>query len=425
MIRSGRSRPPSWSRTRCESSRWSAVVHAGGRAPPCLKGRSWSDRIPICSIWSRAMRATRWTMAERRTRLPDLLARAQRPVVDASWPRVWRTSTTAGKVLTQLGREGEGQRFIGQPLFTGRRKTLALQEAEHAGHELVGDRGTTGHSDTVDAVQPAWVDLAGVVDPMSGLRAGFQRHLHEPYGVGGVRAPDHDDQVGVSGDLLDGELSVLSGVADIVAGRIHQQGKLGPQPIDGLQGLIDTESGLAQPRHTGRIWQFEVRDLVGRFHHCDVVRRLTRGAFDLLMTRVPDEQNVQSLAGEPLGLLVHLCDQRTGGVDHLEAPRLRLRMDGRRNAVRGEDHRRALRHLRKFIDEDGATALQILHHMTVVDDLLADIDAGTVHVQRLLHRDHRTIDTRAVAPRGGDNHPLARRGRGYGNGSRCRHGTLV
>ena len=332
------------------------------------------------------MRAPRRTKAARRTPRPRAARKTSGPRTPprAPWsavaqssaglPPTWRASTAAGKVLTQLGRECEGQRFIGQPLLAGGREALALQEPEHAGYELLGDRGTTGHSDTVDALQPAWVDLAGVVHPMSGPRAGFQRHLHEPYGVGGIRAPDDDDQVGVAGDLLDGELPVLSGVADVVAGRIHQQGKLGPQPVDGLQRLIDTEGGLAQPRHTGRIWQFEVGDLVGRFHHCDVVRRLARRALDLLMTRVANEQNVQSLAGESLGLLVHLGDQRAGGVDHLETSQPRLRMDGWRNTVRGEDHRRPLGHLRKFIDEDGTTVLQIFHHMTVVDDLLADID---------------------------------------------------
>jgi hypothetical protein len=80
--------------------------------------------------------------------------------------------------------------------------------------------------------------------------------------------------------------------------------------------------------------------------------------------------------------------------------------------VRGEDDRRTLWYPCQFIDENRTTTLQIFHHMTVVDDLFADIDRGTVHVQRLFHRDHRAIDTRAVAPRGGDNHPLARRGRG-------------
>ena len=258
---------------------------------------------------------------------------------------------------------------------------------------------------------------------MCGLRAGFQRHLHEAHGVGGIRASNHDDQVGVAGDLLDGELAVLSGVADVVAGRIHQQGKLCPQPVDGLQRFIDTEGGLAQPGHTGRISQFEVGDLVGRFHHCDVVRRLARGAFDLFMTRVPDEQNVQSLAGESLGLLVHLRDQRAGGVDHLEASRLRLRVDGWRNTVRGEDNGRTLWHLCQLIDEDGTTALQIFHHMTVVDDLFADVDGGTVHVQRLFYRDHGPINTRAIAPGSGENHPLARRGRGSSSGRRRRHET--
>ena len=53
----------------------------------------------------------------------------------------------------------------------------------------------------------------------------------------------------------------------------------------------------------------------------DVLGRLARGALDLLVARVADQQDVVVLAGEPLRLLVHLGDQRAGGVDRAQLPR--------------------------------------------------------------------------------------------------------
>ena len=63
---------------------------------------------------------------------------------------------------------------------------------------------------------------------------------------------------------------------------------------------------------------------VGRgLDELDVLGRLARGALDLLVARVPDQQDVVALAGEPLRLLVHLGDQRAGGVDRAQLPRSR------------------------------------------------------------------------------------------------------
>src|SRR6266542_2350752 len=63
------------------------------------------------------------------------------------------------------------------------------------------------------------------------------------------------------------------------------------------------------------------------------------------VTLVTDQQDVVVGGSEPLGLLVHLGDERAGRVDRLELPRGRLLVHHRGDAVRGEDDRLALGHL--------------------------------------------------------------------------------
>ena len=81
-----------------------------------------------------------------------------------------------------------------------------------------------------------------------------------------------------------------------------------------------------------------------------------------------------------------------------------LPVDLRRDAVGGEDHGRALRHLVELLDEDRAARLEVGHDVLVVDDLLADVDRGAVQVERLLDGHHRAVDAGAVAAGRGQQH---------------------
>jgi len=86
----------------------------------------------------------------------------------------------------------------------------------------------------------------------------------------------------------------------------------------------------------------------------DVLGSLAGGAFDLFVAGVANQQDRQPLIGEPLGLMVHFGDQRTRGVDGVQAPPLGLCPHRRRDAVCGEDDQCAIRHFVQFVDEDGA-----------------------------------------------------------------------
>jgi len=144
----------------------------------------------------------------------------------------------------------------------------------------------------------------------------------------------------------------------------------------------------------------------------DVLGRLPSGPDDLLVPLVADQQDVVVVGREPARLVVHLGDQRAGGVDGPELPPGRLLVHDRCHPVRREHDRRAFGHLVVLLDEDRAAVLQRLHHVLVVHDLLADVDGCSVGVQCLLNRDDGAVDPGAVAARGGEQDTLSGRGHG-------------
>ena len=75
------------------------------------------------------------------------------------------------------------------------------------------------------ALQPFLLDFTGVVDPVGGFSAIFQGHLDQANAVGRVRRPDHNHEVTFGGNLFDGDLAVLGGVADVVTGGILKVGE--------------------------------------------------------------------------------------------------------------------------------------------------------------------------------------------------------
>ena len=151
-----------------------------------------------------------------------------------------------------------------------------------------------------------------------------------------------------------------------------------------------------------RVADLDVRDVLRAVDERDVLGRLAAGADDLLVALVADEEDVVVLVGVADGFLVHLGDQRAGGVDGGELAALRLLVDHRGDTVRGEDHDLALGHLLRLVDEDGALLLQGLHDVLVVHDLVAHIDRCAVLLKGLLDGDDGAVHTRAVATGGGE-----------------------
>jgi hypothetical protein len=189
---------------------------------------------------------------------------------------------------------------------------------------------------------------------------------------------------------------VLRGVADIVAGRVEQLREALAQRGHGLVRLVDRERGLRQPGHLPPVTNLDGVAALGPVNQVNVPRGLTGGADDLLVALVPDQQDVVSLGGEPPGLVMHLGDQRAGGIDRAQPALGCLLAHLRGDPVRGENHHRALRDLLGLLDEDRTALLERADHVSVVHNLLADVDGSAKALQRLLDGLHRPVYARAV-----------------------------
>ena len=71
---------------------------------------------------------------------------------------------------------------------------------------------------------------------------------------------------------------------------------------------------------------------------------------------------------------VHLGDQRTGRVEHVESAGRGFRAHRLRHAMRREHDGRPLRHLVELVDEHRALLLQVVDDEFVVDDFVAHVD---------------------------------------------------
>ncbi|SIC06646.1 Uncharacterised protein [Mycobacteroides abscessus subsp. abscessus] len=283
------------------------------------------------------------------------------------------------------------------------------QPLQHTAHQHLRHRSTRGDADRGHSLEPRRIDVLGVVDQVGRPRPRIQGDLHQPHRVRRVTRTDDNHQLAFRGHRLHRDLAVLGGVADVVTGRVLQRRKALTQALHRLHGLVDAQRRLGQPNDLVLVTHRDVVHRVGAVDQLYVVGRLTGGADDFLMAFVADEQNVEVVTREALGFLVHLGDQRAGGVDGLQIAFGGLLVDRRRHPVGREDHDGALGHLIGLVDENGAGLGQRVHHIAVMHDLVTHVDGGAVLLQGTLHRFDGTVHTRAVAARLSQQHALAGR----------------
>jgi hypothetical protein len=223
--------------------------------------------------------------------------------------------------------------------------------------------------------------------------------LDQPIRVRGVARADHEEQVDLAEQVLDGPLPVGSRVADVLLLRRVNLGETPPERLDDLAGLVDRERRL---RDVGDLRVRGQVERLGVLHRLDEdrrVRRLAHRSDDLLVTRVPDEQERVSVGGVAPRLDVHLGHEGTGGVGRDQAAGLRVRVHVRGDAVCGEDDPLSLRHVALVVHEDRAARLEVADHVRVMDDLLADVDGRPVQIEQLLDRVDGPLDTGAIPAR--------------------------
>jgi hypothetical protein len=255
-----------------------------------------------------------------------------------------------------------------------------------------------GEADGPRARQPFGLDRGLVVDEV-GDGAVALGDLDEAARVRGVRGPDDEHQVRGGGERLDRVLAVLRGVADVAGARAADAREARAQRGDHVVGLVDGEGRLREVGHAVGILDLEPSHvgLVG--HDPRALRGLPDGAVDLLVALVADEHDRVAVAREAARLGVDLAHERAGGVDDVEIAGGGGRADGGGDAVGGEHERGAGRYLVDLLDEHRAAALEVGDDVGVVDDLLADVDARAVVLERLLDDLDRALDAGARGPR--------------------------
>ncbi len=102
------------------------------------------------------------------------------------------------------------------------------------------------------------------------------------------------------------------------------------------------------------------------------------------MAGVADQDDFPTQGPVTTALVVHLGNQRTGGVDHRQVPFSGQLLDPLGDAVGGEDGHGAGRDFVQFVDEHSPAGAQVLDHVAIVDDFVPDVDRRTVFLQRPL-----------------------------------------
>ena len=128
---------------------------------------------------------------------------------------------------------------------------------------------------------------------------------------------------------------------------------------------------------------------------------LAEGALNLLVALMAHQDDVVVFLREAHGLAVHLGHERAGRVDRGEVAGGGGLVDGRGDAVRGEDDAGALGHLVGLLDEDRAALGQRLDDELVVDDLLAHVDGRAVELEGLFDDVDGAVHAGAVSAGGG------------------------
>ena len=174
------------------------------------------------------------------------------------------------------------------------------------------------------------------------------------------------------------------------------------QRRDDVARVVDTKRCLGDVRDRGVGRNVEGGDVVLGLHQGHRLGDLAHRALDLGVAGVADENQPTPLRHIAFALIVHLGDQRTGGVENRELACRRLFLDAFGHAMGAEDGNRVRGNLGQVLDEMRPLGLQALHDVLIVDDLMAHVDRRTVLLQRALDDLDGTHDAGAKTARLGE-----------------------
>ena len=96
---------------------------------------------------------------------------------------------------------------------------------------------------------------------------------------------------------------------------------------------------------------------------------------------------------------MHFCHQRTGGIEYGQSAAFCFVTYRLRDAVRGEDQDRTVRHFADLFNEDGAALAQAVDHVAVVHHFVTHINRRAVNLQRVFNNADSAVYTGAEAAR--------------------------
>ena len=118
-----------------------------------------------------------------------------------------------------------------------------VEESHEPLHELLGRAGAGRDPHDPLALQPLLADLGLVVDQVR-VGAVLARDLDQAVGVRRVARADHEHEVALARQLLDGRLAVGGGVTDVVGARSDDRREALAQAVDDRARLVNRQRRL-------------------------------------------------------------------------------------------------------------------------------------------------------------------------------------
>src|SRR5207247_7764022 len=126
------------------------------------------------------------------------------------------------------------------------------------------------------------------------------------------------------------------------------------QDFDDFRCVVQRKRRLRDVGDLARVAQFHSLRILYCLYELNSIGELPQGTFDLRVADVADEQYLVIETVQPQDLPVDLGNQRASGIDRPQRATLGFGLDSPRNAMSGEDGRRALWYLIRIFYEDSS-----------------------------------------------------------------------